>query len=57
MLRSIERTRVTFLQALREERFDWVAVTSPEAARVLAEAWQSAGQPRICLAVVGDGAH
>jgi uroporphyrinogen-III synthase len=45
-------------QHLKEQRFDWVAVTSPEAAQVLADGWREAGEPAgIKLAVVGPGAH
>eukprot|EP00951_Prasinocladus_malaysianus_P015848 scaffold122410_cov54-Prasinocladus_malaysianus.AAC.1 len=40
---------------LREEKFDWVVLTSPEAASVFVEGWESAGRPAIRLAVVGKG--
>ncbi len=42
---------------LREEseRFDWVCVTSPEAASVFMEGWREAGRPAVRVAVVGDG--
>jgi uroporphyrinogen-III synthase len=39
---------------LKNERFDWVVVTSPEAAKVLKTHWQ-AHKPTLRLAVVGEG--
>lgn len=41
--------------ALQEERFDWVCITSPEAAAVFIEGWRQAGRPAVRVAVVGDG--
>jgi len=41
--------------ALRQEAWDWVVVTSPEAARVLVTAWWSAGRPKLRTAAVGGG--
>jgi uroporphyrinogen-III synthase len=41
--------------ALREEQFDWVCITSPEAASVFVEGWRAAGRPAVRVAVVGDG--
>lgn len=35
--------------------FDWVAITSPEAATVFLEGWRAAGSPEVRLAVVGAG--
>eukprot|EP00955_Chlamydomonas_euryale_P067027 359718-Chlamydomonas_euryale.AAC.11 len=41
--------------ALTSGGFDWVAVTSPEAATVFLDAWEEAGQPDVRVAVVGAG--
>jgi uroporphyrinogen-III synthase len=39
-----------------KDAFDWVALTSPEAASVFLEGWRAAGQPQgLRLAVVGKG--
>lgn len=35
--------------------FDWVAITSPEAAAVFLEGWRAAGSPDVRVAVVGGG--
>lgn len=40
---------------LATKAFDWVAVTSPEAAAVFLEAWEEAGKPFVRIAVVGGG--
>jgi uroporphyrinogen-III synthase len=42
---------------LRREghNFDWVCITSPEAASVFIEGWKKAGCPAVRVAVVGDG--
>lgn len=40
---------------LKDEVFDWVCVTSPEAASVLMQGWIAAGKPKIRVAVVGAG--
>lgn len=40
---------------LRDEAWDWVAVTSPEAAAVFLEGWEAAGRPDVRVAVVGGG--
>ncbi|KAI8463502.1 MAG: tetrapyrrole biosynthesis, uroporphyrinogen III synthase [Monoraphidium minutum] len=40
---------------LQQGGFDWVAVTSPEAAAVLIEGWEKAGKPQVRVAVVGGG--
>ena len=44
-------------QVLREQAasFDWVCITSPEAASVFLEGWRAAGRPAVRLAVVGEG--
>ncbi|XP_051183227.1 uroporphyrinogen-III synthase, chloroplastic [Lolium perenne] len=41
--------------ALRDEKFDWITVTSPEAAAVFLEGWKAAGRPKVRIAVVGAG--
>jgi len=41
--------------ALLSGEFDWVTVTSPEAAAVFLEAWHEAGKPQVRVAVVGGG--
>jgi uroporphyrinogen-III synthase len=33
--------------ALSSGAFDWVAITSPEAALVFLEAWREAGEPKV----------
>ncbi|GJP40216.1 hypothetical protein CLOM_g24491 [Closterium sp. NIES-68] len=40
---------------LREEQFEWIVVTSPEAASVFLTGWRAAGSPALRLAVVGGG--
>ncbi|KAI3513140.1 hypothetical protein L1887_20466 [Cichorium endivia] len=35
--------------------FDWIIITSPEAALVFLDAWKVAGSPSVKIAVVGDG--
>ncbi len=40
---------------LRTERFDWVCITSPEAASVFIQGWKNAGKPHVNIAVVGKG--
>ncbi|PSC73789.1 uroporphyrinogen-III chloroplastic isoform X1 [Micractinium conductrix] len=44
-------------EVLREQAasFDWVCITSPEAASVFLEGWRAAGRPAVRLAVVGEG--
>ncbi|KAI8107154.1 hypothetical protein M9434_001799 [Picochlorum sp. BPE23] len=42
-------------RALQNERFDWVCITSPEAATVFIEGWKEAGKPDVRIAVVGKG--
>ncbi len=39
----------------RAADFDWVCITSPEAANVFLEGWRAAGRPAVRLAVVGEG--
>jgi uroporphyrinogen-III synthase len=34
-------------EALQQGGFDWVTVTSPEAASVFLEAWEQAGRPKV----------
>ncbi|XP_020100930.1 uroporphyrinogen-III synthase, chloroplastic [Ananas comosus] len=40
---------------LNDAEFDWIVVTSPEAAAVFLEAWKAAGNPKVKIAVVGAG--
>ncbi|KAJ0975968.1 hypothetical protein J5N97_017933 [Dioscorea zingiberensis] len=40
---------------LCETTFDWIVITSPEAATVFLEAWKAAGTPKVQLGVVGAG--
>uniref|UniRef100_A0A0D9VQF5 Uroporphyrinogen-III synthase n=1 Tax=Leersia perrieri TaxID=77586 RepID=A0A0D9VQF5_9ORYZ len=40
---------------LHDEKFDWILITSPEAAAVFLEGWKAAGSPKVRIAVVGGG--
>lgn len=40
---------------LQTEEFDWVCITSPEAASVFIQGWELAGKPDVNIAVVGKG--
>ena len=40
---------------LKSTAFDWVAITSPEAANVFVEGWRAAGKPEVRIGVVGKG--
>eukprot|EP00250_Pteridium_aquilinum_P018389 c24064_g1_i1 orf=226-1101(+) len=40
---------------IQESTFDWIVITSPEAASVFLEGWKLAGSPKAKLAVVGAG--
>ncbi len=40
---------------LKSAAFDWVAITSPEAARVFVEGWRVAGRPEVRIGIVGIG--
>ncbi|XP_010526000.1 PREDICTED: uroporphyrinogen-III synthase, chloroplastic isoform X2 [Tarenaya hassleriana] len=40
---------------LRDNTFDWIIITSPEAGSVFLDAWKAAGTPRVKIAVVGSG--
>ena len=43
-------------EVLKEPKgFQWILVTSPEAAKTFLEGWEEAGRPKIRLAVVGGG--
>lgn len=42
-------------QTKQAAEFDWVCITSPEAASVFLEGWRAAGRPPVRLAVVGAG--
>lgn len=37
------------------EDYDWVCITSPEAASVFIKGWKEAGKPEVRIAVVGEG--
>jgi uroporphyrinogen-III synthase len=39
--------------ALRGSRYDWVVITSPEAASIFCTAWEAAGRPTVRVATVG----
>lgn len=40
---------------LADTKFDWIIITSPEAASVFLNAWRSAGSPPVRTGVVGSG--
>ncbi|XP_062216628.1 uroporphyrinogen-III synthase, chloroplastic [Phragmites australis] len=40
---------------LRNDKFDWITITSPEAAAVFLQGWKAAGSPKVRVAVVGAG--
>ena len=40
---------------LQSRKFDWVVLTSPEAASVFVAGWRAAGRPSVRIAVVGKG--
>ena len=42
-------------QLLQEETYDWVCITSPEAASVFVDGWRKADKPSVRIAVVGKG--
>lgn len=50
-----DRQRLPEVLAERAAEFDWVCITSPEAAAVFLEGWRAGGRPPVRLAVVGDG--
>ena len=39
----------------RSQDYDWVCITSPEAASVFIKGWKEAGRPAVRIAVVGEG--
>lgn len=43
------------MATLQGSGFDWITITSPEAAAVFVEAWRAAGEPPVRIAVVGKG--
>lgn len=47
--------RLLQLLRTRAADFDWVCITSPEAASVFLEGWRAAGRPFVRVAVVGEG--
>ncbi|KAF3786898.1 Uroporphyrinogen-III synthase [Nymphaea thermarum] len=40
---------------LRDQKFDWIVITSPEAGSVFLDAWKAAGTPKVQIGVVGAG--
>eukprot|EP01018_Ginkgo_biloba_P005846 Gb_09233 [translate_table: standard] len=40
---------------LRDNTFDWIVITSPEAGLVFLDAWKAAGAPNVQIGVVGSG--
>ncbi|MEW5306651.1 MAG: hypothetical protein WDW38_011551 [Sanguina aurantia] len=52
---SVGADRPALPTVLRDQAFDWVVITSPEAAAVFLEGWQEAGCPAVRIAVVGGG--
>lgn len=42
-------------EMLRTRSFEWVCITSPEAAAVFIHGWKQAGKPNVRIAVVGEG--
>jgi uroporphyrinogen-III synthase len=40
---------------LKSQHFDWIVLTSPEAASVFADSWHASGSPDVRVAVVGEG--
>ncbi|KFK23218.1 hypothetical protein AALP_AAs65325U000100 [Arabis alpina] len=40
---------------LSDKSFDWIIITSPEAASVFLEAWKTASSPKVKVGVVGAG--
>lgn len=47
--------RAKLHNALQHQQFDWICITSPEAASVFAEGWKEARKPPVRVAVVGEG--
>ncbi|KAI3522112.1 hypothetical protein L1887_11591 [Cichorium endivia] len=43
------------ISLLSTTSFDWIIITSPEAALVFLQAWKAAGTPSVKIAVVGSG--
>ena len=43
------------METLEGSGFDWITITSPEAAAVFVEAWRQAGEPPVRIAAVGKG--
>ncbi|KAG2554246.1 hypothetical protein PVAP13_9KG649700 [Panicum virgatum] len=42
-------------EVLSNDKFDWITITSPEAAAVFLRGWKAAGSPKVRVAVVGAG--
>ncbi|KAI3427242.1 hypothetical protein D9Q98_007177 [Chlorella vulgaris] len=50
-----DQARLPQVLAERHQEFDWVCITSPEAASVFLTGWRAAGRPPVRVAVVGEG--
>ncbi|GLI66857.1 hypothetical protein VaNZ11_010844 [Volvox africanus] len=50
-----DRALLPSLLSEAAEQYDWVTITSPEAAAVFLEGWEQAGKPKVRAAVVGGG--
>ncbi|GLC37636.1 hypothetical protein PLESTF_001639600 [Pleodorina starrii] len=50
-----DRALLPGLLAAAADRYEWVALTSPEAASVFLAGWEQAGRPKLRIAVVGGG--
>ncbi|KAG2488513.1 hypothetical protein HYH03_013016 [Edaphochlamys debaryana] len=50
-----DRSKLPELLRKAPGHYDWVAITSPEAASVFLEGWQAAGKPAVRVAAVGGG--
>ncbi|GIL68477.1 hypothetical protein Vafri_21746 [Volvox africanus] len=50
-----DRALLPILLSEAAEQYDWVTITSPEAAAVFLEGWEQAGNPKVRTAVVGGG--
>ncbi|RWR84119.1 uroporphyrinogen-III synthase, chloroplastic isoform X2 [Cinnamomum micranthum f. kanehirae] len=45
----------SFVLLLQDTAFDWIVITSPEAASIFLDAWKAAGTPNVRIGVVGAG--
>lgn len=51
---GVDRSRLA-AALVHENGWDWICITSPEAAAVFLEAWEVAGKPDVPIATVGKG--